>query len=209
MQSGVNIVDCGLIADGSSWTQRVRYGAFKFNKSANNKSQNLTFFNFSSQDDLIGWHTHWTRTATPVWYVQATKPIDGTDLTFRHHQINNNSTPVSGYVVSAASPDGPWVVRGAWDSSTPSPIHAGTHTVTSTTLQSTTVQWEGLHFQENQTGTTTLWQVCEKLQAEVNALKTHNARLTLLEHFVHDAWRQHWAGNGMKDRLTEWTDFQY
>ena len=210
MQSGVNIVDCGLIASGSNWTGRMRYGAFTYNKTPWQQNQYNTFFNFNPQDDSIGWHTHWNRTATPLWYVQATKPIDGTDLTFRHHTRNTANFAESGLIVSAASPDGPWVQRGFWDSTTPRTVHAGVHIVVSTPLAlNTSSSWEDLHFPNHDAGTTTLWQVCVKLQAEVNALKTHNARLALLEHFVDDAWRQRWGGGGQRDQLPEWTEFNY
>ena len=129
MQSGVNIVDCGLIASGSNWTQRMRFGAFTFNKTPWQQIQYTTYFNFNPQDADVGWHTHWAREATPLWYVQATKPVDGTDLTFRHHNLNVASEPVSGLIVSAASPDGPWVERGSWDSTTPRTVHAGVHRI--------------------------------------------------------------------------------
>ena len=217
MQSGVNIVDCGLIASGSNWTQRMRYAAFTFNKNTWQQSQYNTFFNFNPQTDDVGYHTHWTRMATPLWYVQATKPVDGTALTFRHHTRNTANFAESGLIVSAASPDGPWVQRGFWDSTTPRTSTAGPnagsnykHIVVETQLSpGTGTYWEDLHFPENLAGTTTLWQVCEKLQAEVNALKTYNARLALLEHFVHNAWRQRSGGTGQRDRLTAWPDFSY
>jgi len=191
----------------------MRYGAFTFNKSPNKLQGNGTYFNYKPQNDSSGWHTYWARKAKPLWYVQATKPIDGTDLTFRHYNLSASASPVSGLIVSAASPDGPWVQRGFWDSTTPISVHVGTQVVIETQLwlqwPGTGTYWEDLHFPENQAGTTTLWQVCEKLQAEVNALKTHNARLTLLEHFVHDAWRQRFGGSIQKDQLTEWDDFSY
>ena len=214
MQSGVNIVNCGKLPNGTgNWTQRMRFGAFTFNKNTYSQHPYGTYFNFSPQDDLLGAHTHFARTLTPLWYVQATKPVDGTALTFRHHNINVASEPVSGIIVSAASPDGPWVQRGYWDSTTPRTSTAGNHIVVEIQLwlqwPGTGTYWEDLHFPENLAGTTTLWQVCVKLQAEVNALKTHNARLALLEHFVHNAWRQRSGGTGQRDRLTEWADFSY
>ena len=218
MQSGVNIVNCGKLPNGvSNWTQRMRFGAFTFNKNTHSQHPYGTYFNFSPQDDLLGAHTHFARTLTPLWYVQATKPVDGTALTFRHHNINVASEPVSGIIVSAASPDGPWVQRGFWDSTTPRTSTAGPnagsnyhHIVVSTPLAlNTSSSWEDLHFPNHDAGTTTLWQVCVKLQAEVDALKTHNARLALLEHFVDDAWRQRSGGGGQKDQLTEWPDFSY
>ena len=153
------------------------------------------------------------KSETIVVRIQATKPIDGTDLTFRHYNLSASASPVSGLIVSAASPDGPWVQRGFWDSTTPRTVFAGNHIVVSTALwlqwPGTGTYWEDLHFRENLAGTTTLWQVCEKLQAEVNALKTYNARLALLEHFVHNAWRQRSGGTGQRDQLTEWPDFSY
>jgi hypothetical protein len=217
MQSGVNIVNCGKLPNGvSNWAQRMRFGAFTFNKNTYSQNNYGTYFNFSPQNDDIGAHTHFARTLTPLWYVQATKPIDGTALTFRHHNIDLGSQTVSGLIVSAASPDGPWVQRGFWDSTTPRTSSAGPnaasnykHIVVETQLSPGTGNWEDLHFPENLAGTTTLWQVCEKLQAEVNALKTHNARLALLEHFVDDAWRQKSGGTGQRDQLTEWTEFSY
>ena len=208
IQGGVNIVDCGLLTTDGTDTQRMRFGAFTFNKDPNKLLEQGEIFNFRPQNDDIGWHTHWDRETTPLWYVQATKPIDGTDLTFRHHTRNTANFAESGLIVSAASPDGPWVQRGFWDSTTPRTVFAGSHIVVSSALGTGTA-WESLHFPENLAGTTTLWQVCVKLQAEVNALKTYNARLSLLEHFVHDAWRQTSGGTGQRDRLTEWTDFQY
>ena len=210
IQGGVNIVDCGLLTTDGTDTQRMRFGAFTFNKDPNTLLEQGEIFNFRPQNDDIGWHTHWDRETTPLWYVQATKPVDGTALTFRHHNINVASEPVSGLIVSAASPDGPWVERGSWDSTTPRPVHAGNHIVVSTPLAlNTSSSWEDLHFPNHDAGTTTLWQVCVKLQAEVDALKTHNARLALLEHFVHNAWRQRSGGTGQRDRLTAWPDFSY
>tara|TARA_B100000676_G_C18073247_1_gene845817 strand:+ start:96 stop:1976 length:1881 start_codon:yes stop_codon:yes gene_type:complete len=58
---------------------------------------------------------------TPVFYLRngVTFEDDGTELRAIVKFYNHTHTPMAGNVVSAASPEGPWVVRGSWSLTAP------------------------------------------------------------------------------------------
>ena len=63
-----------------------------------------------------GWGDLWNNTKTPIMYTRAYSTISpGSLLEATCIWSNNREAPASGYIVSAAAPGGPWVIRSSWD----------------------------------------------------------------------------------------------
>ena len=63
-----------------------------------------------------GWGDLWNNTKTPIIYTRAYSTISpGSLLEATSMWSNNREAPASGYIVSAAAPGGPWVIRSSWD----------------------------------------------------------------------------------------------
>ena len=68
-----------------------------------------------------GWIDYWQTNQQPLIYLQATTAIDPS-ATLSVFLINyQNHWPDTGYIVSAADPSGPWVVRYEWSGANPNP----------------------------------------------------------------------------------------
>ena len=65
--------------------------------------------------DLGAWANHWSVFRKPLFYlrIRRDRALDGSPLVARHASLPGE-VPASGYVVTASSPNGPWVVRGMW-----------------------------------------------------------------------------------------------
>ena len=73
------------------------------------------------------WPNHWANHQEPIYYRtidswQTSNLSDGSYLYMRfrngYHWLSDLVMPPTGHVVSASSPNGPWVIRGTWDTST-------------------------------------------------------------------------------------------
>ena len=63
-----------------------------------------------------GWGDHWNNTKTPIMYAHTYSTISpGSLLEATSMWSANLFSPASGYIVSAATPGGPWVIRSSWD----------------------------------------------------------------------------------------------
>ena len=62
------------------------------------------------------YYLYWENTNKPVFYVHSHTNIQaGTPLFVKTVYENEQYATRKGYIVSAAAPDGPWVIRGSWD----------------------------------------------------------------------------------------------
>ena len=57
--------------------------------------------------------SYWTSNARPIVYRQAQQALDGSQLTMRQ-SCRGGHWPNTGNIVTASSPNGPWVIRGQW-----------------------------------------------------------------------------------------------
>tara|TARA_B110000444_G_scaffold228538_1_gene234397 strand:+ start:127 stop:2838 length:2712 start_codon:yes stop_codon:yes gene_type:complete len=58
---------------------------------------------------------YWQSNQKPILYVKTNAVLDGSQLSASSRLGASQHVPNSGYVVSAANPSGPWIIRGAWD----------------------------------------------------------------------------------------------
>ena len=61
---------------------------------------------------------HWELHQEPIFYTQS-DPVDGSELTAKIWWYSPPHYYAPGHIVSAASPEGPWVIRGSWTSEDP------------------------------------------------------------------------------------------
>lgn len=65
--------------------------------------------------DVGAWADFWSVYRKPLFYlrIRPDRRLDGSPLVARHASLPGE-VPASGHLVTASSPDGPWVVRGTW-----------------------------------------------------------------------------------------------
>jgi hypothetical protein len=87
------------------------------NSSANDDSSGNHFCQYtSSQPEWHGSHTspsYWETNQKPVLYRKTNVALDGSQLVARQ-SCREGHWPKHGYIVSAASASGPWIIRGGW-----------------------------------------------------------------------------------------------
>ncbi len=77
---------------------------------------NINEFRYVRWMEDTGWGDLWNNTKTPIIYTRAYLTISpGSLLQATSIWSNNGEAPASGYIVSAAAPSGPWVIRSSWD----------------------------------------------------------------------------------------------
>ena len=77
---------------------------------------NVNDFRYIRWAEETGWGDFWNNTKTPIIYTRTYSKISpGSLLESTSMWATNNFAPASGYIVSAATPSGPWVIRSSWD----------------------------------------------------------------------------------------------
>jgi hypothetical protein len=124
MQGAQDIID---FADGLTW-DGTRYIGPARDKWVYVVSQGLSYPQYQhalwgrESAHLTGdsdFSDHWALHAEPIFHTEAGITLDGTVLTAELYFLNNGyyGAP-TGHIVSAASPAGPWVIRGSWPEKT-------------------------------------------------------------------------------------------